>query len=376
MAVTAGGVPPDDPAAVVDLAALTANLGAVRSLIAPGTKVMAAVKADAYGHGLLKVARHLESAGVDWFGVATPSEALTLKEGGIDAGVLLLGPVRQLESITRLVDAGVSLTVADPLALERLSAADLPRSANVQIVVDTGMGRLGLPAAETAGLARQVLAHPGLRLEGVWTHFADSDSQDRSFTELQLQRFRLALTSLEKAGIRPPLVHAANSAAIVTCPEAQFGMVRAGIILYGHHASSFVKRHSPALLPAMRLEAPVTFVKRVEAGTPLSYGALWRAPGPTTIATVRIGYADGYPRQLTGAGWVTLRGRRLQVVGRICMDQLMVDVGELQDVTPGERVTLWGQDGPDVEELAAAAGTVSYELLAGVGARVRRVYRG
>jgi alanine racemase len=359
---------------VVDLGALSANLGTVRSLIAPGTKVLAAVKADAYGHGLLPVARHLEKAGVDWFGVATPSEALTLRRGGVRAGVLLLGPVRQPETIARLADAGVSLTLTDHQALARLLTVDLPRVLSVQIVVDTGMGRLGLPASGTAELARQVLSHDRLQLDGVWTHFADSDSADGSFTQLQLRRFHTALADLQRAGIQVPLVHAANSAAIVTCPEAQFGMVRAGIILYGHHASEFVKGRSPQLKQVMRLEAPVTFVKRVAEGTPVSYGGLWRAPRPLSVATVRIGYADGYPRQLTGQGWVSLRGQPAPIVGRICMDQLMVQVGDLPDVTPGERVILWGEGGPDPEELAASIGTVSYELLTRVGQRVTRVY--
>ncbi len=372
----ARAVPPDDPAAVVDLAAIEGNLGVVRGLLAPGTRVLAAVKADAYGHGLVPVARRLEAAGVEWFGVATPTEALTLREAGVGGGVLLLGPVRDPGTITRLADAGVSITLTDERALELVAQADLPRTLQVQIGVDTGMGRLGLPPSGLAQLAAAVLKRRKLELGGVWTHFADSDSDDRSFTLTQLERFREGLAALEAAGITPPLVHAANSAAIAAYPEAHLDMVRAGIVLYGHHASPTIERLYPPLRPAMRFEAPVTFVKRVAAGTPLSYGGLWRAPRDTTIATLRVGYADGYPRQLTGHGWVSLRGRSCQVAGRVCMDQLMIDVGDLQDVTPGERAVLWGPDGPDAESLARAFGTVSYELLTGVGARVPRVYVG
>ena len=367
---------PDDPAAVVNFGAIDHNLTTVRSLVKPGTKVLAAVKADAYGHGLVPVATKLEALGVNWFGVATPGEALALREGGVRGGVLLLGPLREPGIITRLADAGVSITLTDENAMDALLAADLPAPLSVQIGVDTGMGRLGLPPTRTASLAQRVLSEKNLRFGGVWTHFADSDSEDRSFTLMQIERFESALAGLARAGVEPPLVHAANSAAIVAYPEAHYMMVRAGIVLYGHHASESIESVSPTLRPAMRLEAPVTFVKRVTAGTTVSYGGLWRASADTTIATVRIGYADGYPRQLTGKGWVSLRGVRCEVVGRVCMDQLMIDVGALEDVAPGERVVLWGEGGPNAELLARSFGTVSYALLPGVGVRVASQYTG
>lgn len=366
----------EEPVAYVDLAAIEHNLAVVKGRLAPGTKVLAAVKADAYGHGLVPVARRLERAGVAWFGVATPGEALALREAGVEAGVLLLGPVRSPELITRLADARVALTLTDHAALERYAAADLPRPLELQIDVDTGMSRLGLPAAATPALALAVARHPKLRLGGVWTHFTDSDDPDPSTTRRQLEAFEAALAGLARAGVEVPLRHAANSAATIAYPEAHYDMVRAGIVLYGHHGSDWVARQEPLVRPAMRLEAPVTFVKRVAAGTPVSYGALWRAPRDTTLATVRIGYADGYPRQLTGRGWVSLRGQRCDVVGRVCMDQLMIDVGHLDGVEPGERVVLWGEGGPDAEALARSFGTVSYELLSGLGPRVPRVYLG
>lgn len=370
------GAPPDDPAAVIDLAALGVNLRAVRGLIGPNRAVLAAVKADAYGHGLVPVAHRLEQLGVDWFGVATPGEALALRAAGVSRGVLLLGAVRQPEVVTRLADAEVSVTLTDAGGLAALRTADLPRRLSVQIVVETGMGRLGRTPDETAALAAAVDADPRFDLGGVWTHFASADSPDRSFTLLQLERFQEALDALERDGTLPPLVHAANSAATVAFPEAYFSMVRAGIMLYGHHGSHHIENLSPSLAPVMRFEAPVTFVKRVAAGTPISYGGLWRAPTDTVLATVRVGYADGYPRQLTGRGWVSLRGQRCEVAGRVCMDQMMIDVGGVQDVEPGERVTLWGAGGPHAGRLAESFGTVSYELLTGVGTRVPRVYVG
>lgn len=366
---------PEAPTAHVDLGALRHNLGRVRLRLAPGTHVLAAVKADAYGHGLVPVARTLEAHGVTFFGVATPEEALTLRAAGIRGGVLLLGPVRDAGIVTRLSDAEVALTVSDGASLEAYLRADRPRRLRLHLKVDTGMGRLGLPWTEAAGIAERVDRHPDLTLEGVWTHFADSDALDRSVTLAQIDAFHRALDALARAKIVPRLRHAANSAAIFAYPEAAFDMVRPGICLYGYHSSDVVAALEPELRPVMRLIAPVTFVKRVPAGTSVSYGGLWSAPADTSIATVRIGYADGYPRSLTGHAWVAVHGERRPVVGRVCMDQVMVDVGDLA-VAPGDEVTLWGPPGPDAEGLARAIGTVSYELLTGVGARVEREYVG
>lgn len=366
---------PETPVAHVDLAAIRHNLARVRGRVAADTKILAAVKADAYGHGLVPVARALEAAGVAYFGVATPAEATTLREAGIRGGVLLLSPVRDPATVARLVDAGVALTATDDASLDAYARSDLPATLKLHLKVDTGMGRLGRPGREAAGLARAIDRRPGWTLEGVWTHFAASDDEDRAYTLGQIEAFRSALDSLDAAGLTPPLRHAANSAAIYAYPEAAFDMVRPGICLYGYHSSDVVAALEPDLRPAMRLVAPVTFVKRVDTGTSVSYGNLWRAPRDTTIATVRIGYADGYARSLSQKAWVSLGGERRPVVGRVCMDQIMVDVGDL-DVSPGDEVTLWGPPGPDAESLARAIGTVSYELLTGVGARVERTYRG
>lgn len=365
---------PEAPTAHVDLGALRHNLGRVRRRLEPGTQVLAAVKADAYGHGLVSVARSLEADGVTFFGVATPDEALTLRGSGVRGGVLLLSPVRDAGLVTRLSDAEVALTVTDGASLDAYLRADRPRRLRLHLKVDTGMGRLGLPWTEAAGIAERIDRRPDLTLEAVWTHFADSDAVDRSVTLAQIDAFRRALDALAQARIVPRLRHAANSAAIFAYPDATFDMVRPGICLYGYHSSDEVAALEPELRPVMRLDAPITFVKRVAAGTSVSYGGLWRAPSDTSIATVRIGYADGYPRPLTGKAWVAVHGERRPVVGRVCMDQVMVDVGGLP-VAPGDEVTVWGPPGPDVEALARAIGTVSYELLTGVGSRVERAYR-
>lgn len=364
----------DDPTATIDLSAVSANLAAVRGLLEPNTKVLAAVKADAYGHGLLPIARRLAADGVNWFGVATVKEALELRAGGITGGALVLSPVRDPTEIAAAAAAGVTLTVTDEASLSPLLAANLPGTLSVQLKLDTGMGRLGSPATSATAVAASVARAGGLQLEGVYTHFASADEADTTTTELQLELFHAALTELEAAGLNPPLVHAANSAGIIAYPSAQFSMVRAGIVLYGHHPSAWIAARGPQLRQVMRLEAPVTFVKRVSEGTAVSYGGTWRAPHATTIATVRLGYADGYRRALGGVAWAGVRGQRCPVVGRVCMDQLMIDLGELSTVQPGERVTLWGEGGPSASELASSIGTISYELLTGVGARVARVY--
>lgn len=363
----------DEPAAIIDLRALSENLAAVRTLVQPGVRVMAAVKANAYGHGLTEVSAHLESLGVNWFAVATPTEALALRESGTAGRVLVLSPVRDPGTVARLAEAGVDITVTDAAAVQALTGVNAPTKLRVHLAIDTGMGRLGRPAGEAVEVATSVARSPQLELAGLFTHFATAGEQNTAFAEQQLRAFRGAVAELTRAGVEVPLKHAANSAAILGNPGAQFDMVRAGIALYGYHPSPFTERLALPLKPVMRLEAPVTFVKRVRAGTPISYGAAWRAATETTIATVRLGYADGYPRALTVGGWANLAGRAYKVAGAVCMDQLMLDVGNA-DVTPGDRAIFWGEGGPAATRLAAATGTIVYELLAGVSGRVPRHY--
>lgn len=369
------------PQAHVNLSTIEANLALVRSHIAAGVKIMAAVKADAYGHGLVPVTQRLASAGVEWFAVATPEEALALRAAGVGGGVLLLSPVIESATITLLADADVSLTLTDDDCLARYANADLPRHLKLHLKIDTGMGRLGCPASEAPRLAQAVARTAGgptpgarLELEGVFTHFADSDNNDHDYTLRQLAAFHEALNGLERLGLTPPLRHAANSAAILAHREAQFDMVRPGIVLYGYHPAPGLIHLEPRLRPALTLSAPVTFVKRVNAGTQVSYGGSWRAPQSTMVATARIGYADGYPRALSGQAHLSFQGQDREVLGRVCMDQLMFDLGPEGHATPGERCILWGEGGPDGEELAQRCGTVSYELLTGLGSRVERVY--
>jgi alanine racemase len=358
--------------AEVDLAALGRNLTRIRERLAPDVGVLAAVKANGYGHGAVRVAQHLTTLGVDRFGVATAEEALELRAGGVVGEILLFGPASRTDE---LIEAGVSLTITDAPSLERIVRSGATGPAQVQLKVDTGMGRLGLPAEAAAAVARAADAAPGVELTGVWTHFARSDEPASGATEAQLKSFERLLELLRADGIDPPLVHAANSAGIFCFPQSHYRLVRPGIALYGYHSSPEAQALSPTLEPALTLRAPVTFVKRVHAGAPVSYGALWRAPHDTTVATLRIGYADGYPRQLSNRGVAQLHGREVAIAGRVCMDQLLLDVGDLE-VAVGDRAVLFGPEGPDGEALADTIGTISYELLVRLSPRVARVYSG
>ena len=335
------------------------------------TQVLAAVKANGYGHGAVPVARHLSREGVTWFGVATPTEALELRSGGIEARILLFGPT--LERLPELVDADVALTVAGGESLDALLAADLPRAARVHLKVDTGMARLGATPTEALALAMAVARAPGLVLEAVWTHFACADQLAHPANAAQLEAFRGFLDMLERRGLAPELVHASNSAATLTLPEAAFDLVRPGIALYGYHAGPELAVVEPGLRPAMTMAAPGTHVKRIARGTAVSYGHAWSAPRDTTLATVRCGYADGYARALSNGAPARVGAATVQVAGRVCMDQLLLDVGDLE-VAVGDMTHLFGPAGPTADDLALAIGTIPYEILTSVAPRVQRTY--
>ncbi len=366
----------DAPRATIDLAALAANVAALRARLAPGTRLMAAVKADAYGHGVAQVLPSLRAAGVDAFGVATAAEALTVRALAPGSEVLLFAPVRA--RVAELVDADVALTVAGPASLEAIERSPGRRRARVHLKVDTGMARLGAPPEDASALAIAVDRSPATRLEAVWTHLAAADEADAavagSRTDRQLAAFAGVLSALERAGCRPDRAHAANTAGLITRPDAHFDLVRPGIGVYGQPPSAHVARLAPELRPVLTLDAPVVFVKRVRAGTEVGYGAGWTAPRDTVIATVRLGYADGYPRALSSVGRAHLNGRTATVAGRVCMDQVMLDLGPDGEASAGDRATFVGGSGPSAVSVAAAAGSFVYELVTGWSARVERVY--
>jgi len=363
--------------AEIDLAALRYNLAAVRGRIARDVRVMAVVKADAYGHGAVSVARALAEAGVDMFGVALVEEGVALREAGLAAPILVMGLAAEADLADALA-ADLTLTVDGPATAEPIDLAAAARGARaeVHLKIDTGMNRLGVRAEVAADAADAVAALPHLDLAGAYTHLACADESDDAVTPGQLAAFGEALEAARSAGVTPPLVHVANSAAVFARPEAHFGMVRSGLALYGVAPSEAAK--AGGLRPVMALKTRVATVKRVREGEGVSYGHRWKAARDSRIGVLPVGYADGYPRALSGRAQVRAAGRLAPVVGAVCMDLVMVDLTDVPGAAPGLEVTLLEADPESplsAAALAEAAGTIPYEILAGIGPRVPRVYR-
>lgn len=366
--------------AEIDLDAIAHNMRELRRIAKPEAKICAVVKANAYGHGAVPVSRKVLAAGADFLGVAVLSEALQLRRAGIDAPILILGytPPEQAEEVVKY---DLSQTVFQWEVARALSdaARRLGKKAKIHVKIDTGMGRIGfLPGEEAVAEIKKIAALPHLYLEGIFTHFAMADACDKTFTYRQLKIFLELIKRLEQEGIVFSFRHAANSAALIDLPETHLDMVRPGIALYGLYPSPEVKREKVELVPAMTVKSRIIQVKKVPTGTPVSYGCTWRAPRPTVVATLPIGYADGYTRLLSGKGEVLVKGKRVPVIGRICMDQCMIDVTDVPEVKQGEEVLIFGRDGREtlpVEELAAKIGTINYEIVCMLGERVPRYYR-
>lgn len=357
--------------AVVDPAAVVANFRLVSGLTAPGTAVMAVIKADAYGHGAAVIAPALERAGVTRFAVATAGELLAARAAGVTGDILLLTPA--LTHLPELLAADAGFMLTDFPALGRLLQAGAPRGTRVHVKVDTGMGRLGVGPSEAARLA-EAAARAGFELEGICTHFAAAEN-DRALTAAQLERFLLAVELLKLRGLEARFRHAANSAAILRHPEAHLDLVRPGLLLYGYSPVPDAALPGGRLVPALRLEAPVLSRKLVHAGQGLSYDQTWRAPETVHVCTVRCGYADGYRRSLSNLARATWNGHVLKQRGRIAMDQMLFQV-PADGPGPGDTVVLFGGDGPGADELGALAGTNAYDLLTSLTSRVPRRYVG
>ncbi|GGP91065.1 alanine racemase [Streptomyces roseolilacinus] len=374
---------PDNRArAEIDLAALRANVRALRARVAPsGARVMGVVKADAYGHGAVPCARAALDAGAAWLGTATPYEALALRAAGIDAPVLCWlwtpgGPFRAA------VDADVDIAVSGLWALDEVVAAARAagRPARIQLKADTGLGRNGCLAGDWPRLVGEALkaqADGDVRVTGLWSHFACADEPGHPSIDAQLTRFHEMLEYAEKAGVEPEVRHMANSPATLTLPETHFDLVRTGVAMYGISPSP--ELGTPAdfgLRPVMRLSADVASVKQAPQGLGISYGHHYVTDRETTLALVPLGYADGVPRHASGRGPVLLGGAVRTVAGRVAMDQFVLDLGD-DTVEPGARAVLFGpgDDGePTAEDWARAAGTIAYEIVTRVGARVPRVH--
>jgi alanine racemase len=359
--------------AEIDLDAIRSNIRALVGILSPQTRFMAVVKADGYGHGAIEVARTAVEAGAWGVGVATADEGVLLRRASLTAPILVLGPTRPEDADTAVTHAlAVTVFHADVARALSEAAGRIDRRARVHLKIDTGMGRIGVAPAEAVALARIVSSLPRVQVEGCFTHLATADEVDLTSAHAQLASFRAVLGELDRAGIAPGMRHAANSAAALALPESHFDLVRCGIAVYGVAPAPHL-RGRVRLRPAMRLRARVMHVKRVEAGTPIGYGHVYRAPRATTIVTVPLGYADGYPRLAGEEGRVLVHGHRLPIAGRVSMDQMTVDAGDMA-VRVGDEVELWGETLP-VEDIAAAARTISYEVLAGVSPRVPRVFR-
>lgn len=360
--------------AEVDLSAIAHNVQVTRKVLKPGTKICAVVKADAYGHGAVPVATAALAAGVNYLAVSMTQEALELREAGIMAPILILGTMTE-EHEKALVDYNITQTVYDLAVAQELSAAALQENkvAKVHLAVDTGMNRIGCRPEEAADLAEAISKLPHVELEGMFSHFASADEMDKSFAKSQYRKFMEADRAIKDRGIQIPLVHIDNSAGITEMKHTECDMVRQGITLYGLWPSDDVERCLD-LKPALSLKAEVVFVKDVPAGEKISYGCTYETKAPMKVATIPLGYADGYSRALSNRGYITIRGYKAPVVGRICMDQFMVDVTNVPGVHKGDEAVIFGPGGVSLDQLAKWVGTIPYELMCLLSTRVPRKY--
>jgi alanine racemase len=363
--------------AEINLSAIATNIRRIVERVRPAA-VMAVVKADGYGHGAIPVARCALQAGATHLGVALLEEAIELRAAKIDAPILVFGGLFE-NQIDDFIARDVQATVYDFSLAEKLSrrAEALRRRAQVHVKVDTGMGRVGLSMDEASEVFARISRLPGLDVVGMYTHLTTSDERDKSYAQIQLLRFREVITSIDKNKSRQLLVHAANSGAVLDLPESYFNLVRPGVMIYGYYPSQETSESIP-LEPAMTLRSEIIFVKRVPAGASISYGRKFTTTKPTTIATLPIGYADGISRRLSNNLEVLVRGRRCPLVGRVCMDQIMIDLGDMADVKVGEEVVLLGKQGGEeisIYEWCERLETIPYEVTCGISKRVRRVHK-
>ena len=362
--------------ATIDLDALLGNFAAVREAVGPRVRVLAPVKGDAYGHGAVTVARALAGAGCDAFGVALVEEGAELRDAGIGGLVLCLGGVGRYgaEEVVRRDLTPVLYDEGDAARLDAAARA-VGRPVRVHLKVDTGMGRLGVPLPHWAHFLDRLSRYGAIEVEGLMTHFSESDALDETYTREQHRRFRGALTALRARGWHPRIVHACNSGAVLSRADAHADMVRPGIVLYGVAPAPHLRTRLP-LRPVMRVETQVLFVKDLPPHARVSYGDSFTTRRPSRVATLPVGYADGYPRALGNRAHVLVGGVRCPVVGVVCMDLCMVDVTDLEEpVESGQEAVLLGRQGTEAitaEELAERAGTIPYEILCGFSERVPR----
>ena len=369
--------------AQINLKAIEHNIAQIRKIIGKDRKILAAVKANAYGHGDAEVAKIAVNSGVDYLGVANITEAIHLRRADINIPILILGCSFKYE-IGDILSYNISPTIADLDFAEELNrkATEFPNKVVVHVKIDTGMGRIGPRFEHAVDFVKELAKLENLFLEGIFTHFPSSDEADKSFSLLQIKRFKDILDKLETSGISIPVKHMANSGAILS-PEGFRGihdsfldMVRTGLMLYGAYPSPYVSKDI-RLEPALTLKTRVVFIKEVKPGSTISYGRTYTAKAKSRLATLPIGYGDGYSRLLSNKGEVLIKGKRAPIVGRVCMDQSIVDVGKIPEVRVGDEVVLIGRQGQErisAEEIAKKTGTIPHDVFCMISKRVPRVY--
>ncbi len=363
----------------VDLAAIAHNVREFAGIVSSKTRLMAIVKADGYGHGAVQTAHAAVSAGASFLGVALVEEALQLRQNDITAPILILGFTPR-EYAAALCEYNLTPTVFTLPEAHAFSDAAVRygKALDVHVKVDTGMGRVGyFPCEEADGFIRQIASLPGLKLTGLFTHFATADHSDQAYAKSQLARFLSLVERLERQGITIPVKHAANSAAAISFSESHFDMIRLGISLYGLHPSDEVSRETLNLRPAMSFKSHINFLKDVPANTAVSYGCTYTTSSASRLATIPVGYADGYSRRLSNCGKVLVRGVKVPVVGRVCMDQTVINVQDVPGVAEGDEVVLFGRQGDasiHVDDLARQLETINYEIVTSISCRVPRIY--
>ncbi len=361
----------------VDLEALRWNFQQVRKKIAPGVKILSVVKANAYGHGACEIAKTLAEGRSDAFGVATLEEGIGLRNGGIQSPILIMAGVYP-EHLDELVQNNLTSAVCELEMLRRLESLARSRglSLNFHLKVDTGMGRLGLLASEIDSWLPEMGKLKALKLEGVFSHFSETEGVERNYTQSQLELFQQALGRLRAAGYNPPLIHMVKSAGVIAFPSSHFTMVRPGLMLYGIHPSPEMVSQV-TLKPVLSWQTRILQLKRLPKGSSISYGQTFVTGRESLIATLPLGYADGYNRLLSNRGVVLVRGKRAPVVGKVCMDLTMVDVTDIPGAQQGDEVVLLGKQGEgsiSADEMALWADTISYEVLTSISARVPRIH--
>ena len=366
--------------AAVNLDAVLYNLENMKKNISENTKIIAVLKADGYGHGAVPIAREIQSLPYIWgIAVATVEEGMELRNAGIQKPILILGYTYE-EDYDTIVREDFRPAVFKKSMAQKLSQAAVKagKPVNIHIKIDTGMTRIGYrdPKTDVPEIL-EISRLPGIRIEGLFTHFARADETDPAPAYRQLEKYGEFLKKLEAAGLSIPLKHCSNSAGIIRIPEANLDAVRAGVILYGMYPSDEVEKEPVPLKPAMEIKSHIAYIKTVEPGTQVSYGGTYTTQRPTRIATIPVGYADGYARGLSNRGSVLIHGRRAPILGRVCMDQFMVDVTEIPEAKELDEATLLGKDGEDcitMEELGDLSGRFNYEFACCISKRVPRIY--